>query len=212
MIKKHKVLMVITSLIILIPIVVGIVLWDKLPEQLPTHWGVNGQPDNYTSKFVAVYGMPALLLLIHWACIFFTSLDPKNKDIDKKPLMLVFWICPVVSILAVTMVYSVSMGVGLDVNTICIIFLGVIFIVIGNYLPKCRQNYTIGIKLPWTLDDEENWNKTHRFGGIVMTAGGFVLLLLAAFKSIPLAVAVVFIIAIIPGVYSYLIYRKKNHL
>ena len=89
--------------------------------------------------------------------------------------------------------------------------MGVIFLVTGNYLPKCRQNYTIGIKLPWTLDDEENWNYTHRLAGKLWMIGG-VLIILLGFQTVvpPMAVSltIIVVVTMIPAIASYLYYKK----
>ena len=88
--------------------------------------------------------------------------------------------------------------------------IGILFIILGNYLPKCHQNYTVGFRLPWTLDDENNWNKTNRLAGYIMVFGGFLIVITSLFDMAHWAV-MIFIIAIviIPSVYSYLLYRKK---
>lgn len=92
------------------------------------------------------------------------------------------------------------------------ILVGVVFIIIGNYLPKCRQSYTVGIKLPWTLDSEENWNRTHRMAGGLWMAGGAVLMLLSLLGQISVFIflPVVLVMTLVPTVYSYLLYRKLN--
>jgi uncharacterized membrane protein len=94
------------------------------------------------------------------------------------------------------------------VEVVTPLLIGIIFTIVGNYLPKCRQNYTIGFKIPWTLHSEENWNKTHRLGGIVWTIGG-VLTIISTFIGftallLPIMLAMVFV----PMIYSYLLYRK----
>ena len=96
----------------------------------------------------------------------------------------------------------------INVEMIGRIFVGIVFVVVGNYLPKCRQNYTVGIKLPWTLHDENNWNATHRFAGPVWMAGGVSLTILGIFGLELLFAAVLLIIAILPMIYSYLYYKK----
>ena len=78
--------------------------------------------------------------------------------------------------------------------------IGVLFMIIGNYLPKCKQNYTMGIKLPWTLDDEENWNRTHRFAGFLWVAGGVVIAINAFLKWEWLFLVVVFAMVLIPTI------------
>ena len=89
------------------------------------------------------------------------------------------WICPVVSLLAGFMSFSSALGMGLRIEKLVLIFLGILFIVIGNYLPKCKQNYTIGIRVMWALEDEENWTATHRFASRLWVGCGVVILLLA---------------------------------
>ena len=102
------------------------------------------------------------------------------------------------------------MEINIDVLLITNLICGVTFIIAGNYLPKCKQNYTIGIKLPWTLNDEENWNYTHRISGKIWVAGGLIVLLTAILKQMWITVVVLSVIAIVPFILSYLFYKKKN--
>jgi len=101
-----------------------------------------------------------------------------------------------------------------NVNVMANLVVGVIFVFTGNYLPKCRQNYTIGIKLPWTLSDEENWDKTHRFAGKIWMLCG-VLEIIVGFLPIArfeiVTIALILLATIPIAVYSYLLYRKKMH-
>ena len=179
MIKKLLPKLIFTSIIILIPILVGLALWDRLPEQVPVHWDINGAVDGYATKVQAVLAMPLLLVVFQWICAIGTSLDPKKKNINDKMFTLVLWIIPVISLVCNSMVYATALGRQVNVNVIMPLFMGVLFIIIGNYLPKCKQSYTMGIKLPWTLEDEENWNKTHRFAGFIWVVGGVIIMLSA---------------------------------
>ena len=88
------------------------------------------------------------------------------------------------------------------------IFLGLLFAIIGNYLPKCKQNYTIGIKIPWTLHSEENWNRTHRFAGRIWVAGGLIIMLTGFYGSFVIFFSVTLLIALVPILYSFLLHRK----
>ena len=96
----------------------------------------------------------------------------------------------------------------IDINLIMPILFGLLFTVIGNYLPKCKQNYTIGIKIPWTLDSEENWNKTHRFAGIFWVVGGLATLVLGLFGGAWAYIPIMLAMGIAPIVYSFLLFRK----
>ena len=209
MIKKHKTALILTSLVNLIPILIGLLLWDQLPEQLPSHWGINGEVDGWASKTTAVFLMPCMLLALHWLCVFASCSDPKSKSYPPKVFQLVLWICPGVSLLINTMVYAAALDFPLDVELLMPLFMGALFIVIGNLLPKMRQSYTIGIKLPWTLHNEENWNKTHRFGGKVMVAGGVFILSTAVWGNFWILFGTLVLMMLLPTIYSYRLHRKQ---
>ena len=210
MIKKNLPKLIITSLIILIPIVIGLILWDKLPDQVPMHWNAQGEVDGYGTKFQAVFLMPLILVAFQWVCVLGTSLDPKKQNINDKIFTLVLWIIPVISLLCNSMVFATALGHKVSVEIIMPLFMGAFFVVIGNYLPKCKQSYTVGIKLPWTLDNEENWNKTHRLAGFLWVIGGVIIMATAFLGAFWLFFVVLIPMVIIPFVYSYLLYKKNK--
>ena len=213
MIKENKGKLILSSLLTLLPIIVGLLLWDKLPDRIATHWGVNGEPDSWSSKTLAVFGLPAFICAIQWIGAFVTSADPKSKNMNGKAIGMIFWICPLISLFTCGFMYSNALGITLSATKIASLLLGLIFIPIGNYLPKCKQNYTIGFKIPWTLDNEENWNATHRFGGKVLVIGGFAIMLSAFLPDsyvIWVAIGMTAIMALLPIIYSYLYFRKHK--
>lgn len=212
MIKKNLKRLALTSVIILLPILAGVILWDQLPDIVPIHFGANGKPDGYATRFVAVFVMPLVLLAFHWICTLATAADPKNKNIDKKALGLVLWICPMISLLVNGVIYVTALGIAIDIPMIFGLFFGCLFVVIGNYMPKCRQSYTMGIKLPWTLENEDNWNRTHRFAGRLWTLGGLLTIVTAFLGNafIFVFLGLVLLMVIIPTVYSYLLYKKNK--
>lgn len=209
MIKKNKVTLIVTSLIMLIPILVGLMLWEKLPEQVPYHWNINGEVDGWAGKTQAVFLMPLFMLAMHWVCVFASTADPKSKNYHPKSILLVLWICPVLNLVLNTMVYAAALNYPVDIEIIMPLLLGITFILIGNLLPKCRQSYTMGIKLPWTLHNEENWNKTHRLAGKLWVMGGIVIMASALIGSFWILIAVIALMVAIPTVYSYCLYRKQ---
>lgn len=210
MIKKNLPKLIITSLIILIPIVIGLILWDKLPDQVPMHWSAQGEVDGYGTKFQAVFLMPLVLVAFHWICVLGTSLDPKKQNINDKIFTLVLWIIPVISLLCNSMVFATALGHKVSVEIIMPLFMGALFVIIGNYMPKCKQSYTVGIKLPWTLDNEENWNKTHRLAGFLWVIGGVIIMATAFLGAFWLFFIVLIPMVIVPFVYSYLLYKKNK--
>ena len=212
--KEHKGKLILTSLLVLLPLAAGLLLWNQLPEQLPMHWNAAGEIDGWGSRLMVVCAEPLFLLVIHWVCVVVCFIDPKNKGQNRKALGLVLWICPAVSLLAGFMTLSSALGMGLRIEKLVMIFLGILFIVTGNYLPKCKQNYTIGIKVMWALDDEENWTATHRFASRLWVGCGVVILLLAflpwAAVSLWIVLGLVLAATLASVLYSYIFYRKKH--
>ena len=212
MLKRNKLTIILTALITAAPMLLGLALWSRLPETIATHFDMNGVPNGWSSRAFTVFGLPLFLVAVHLLCAFGTMMDPKRKNIQDKMYKLVLWICPVISVLVCTTVYLYALGVNVDMARTAEVMVGILFIIIGNYLPKCRQSYTMGIKLPWTLHDEENWNATHRFGGWLWMAGGVAYLLLALLgvRSTALMLAFLLVMVLVPTVYSYLYYLRHK--
>ena len=211
--KNKKIKLMISSLVILLPIVFGLIFWNQLPERIATHWGPNGDPDGWSSRELAVFALPLFLFAIHWLCVLVTSKDPKNKDKNQKAQSLVLFIIPILSLLVNGMMYMTALGMPLRVEMIMPVFFGLLFIVLGNYMPKCRQNYTIGIKISWTLNSEENWNATHRFAGKLWMIGGALIMLAAFLPTTYIFVAffaITTLMVIAPAIYSYNFHKKES--
>ncbi|MBQ2991181.1 MAG: SdpI family protein [Clostridia bacterium] len=209
--SEYGVLLVITSVVILLQTVVGVIIWDRLPETIATHFNVNNEPDGYSSRTFTVFGMPLMLLALHWICLLLScSGNQKLASADPRVRRLCVYIIPAISLLMVGVTYGNALGIEMDVGRIVLVFLGALFLVLGNYMPKIRHNYTTGIKLPWTLADEEIWNKTHRMAGPVWMIGGLALIACSMFVGdIELAVAVLIMVILVPTVYSLATYMKK---
>ncbi len=206
----NKRTLVLTSVVILLPMFLGLALWNKLPEEVPTHFDFSGTPDGYSGRLFAVVGLPLFILACHLFSAVVMRADPKKQNISEKLMNIVLWICPVVSLYVSAMVYSYALGYAINAARAGTFLVGILFVVVGNYLPKCRQSYTVGIKLPWTLDDEDNWYHTHRFAGCVWMILGLAILiigLLGSFPSILLAAPIAAVV--LPTVYSFL-YAKRH--
>ncbi len=214
-IKRYKITIIITTLITLIPILFGLIAWNRLPDQIATHWGTDGQADGYSGKAFAVFGMPCILAVLQLFVSFITLNDPKRSNIHKKPLTLVFWIIPVMSLIVNSITYAIALGMEIDVGIVVFILIGILLIVLGNYMPKLQQNYTVGIRVPWTLNSTENWNRTHRLGGKTFILGGFLLIIagflgsvMGDYGTLAAIIVIVLICAGVPAAYSYYLYRK----
>ena len=115
---------------------------------------------------------------------------------------------PVVSMVTNGSVLLQAAGKTVDIGVVVNLLCGVMFLVIGNYLPKCKQNYTVGIKTPWALDNEENWNKTHRFAGWCYMIVGICFFINSILNFEVVIVIAIAICALLPCVYSFLLYKK----
>jgi len=207
--KLNKKVVVLAGLLCLVPILFGLIFWNDLPDLMPTHFGMNGKTDGWSSKPFTVFGLPVIIMALHFLCVYGTMADPKKANISDRIMKLIVWLCPAISILCSGMMYAFALGYELKIVFWTMLLTGVVFIVVGNYLPKSRQNFTVGIKIPWTLNDSDNWNATHRFGGRIWIAAGVLMLATAWFEQPWVLVPVLVLAGLAPVMYSYLLYRRK---
>ena len=211
MIKRNKNLMILTSALILLPILLGLLLWGRLPDRVPSHWNLQGQVDGWSGKAFSVFFLPLFLLAAHWFIVGCMCLDPKSKNIEGKALALSLWVMPVFCILMSSFVYASALGVPMDIRFFLALIFGLMYILVGNYLPKCRPNYTIGIRVPWTLDNDSVWTATHRLAGKIWVVCGVVLLLTVFFGYFwPVLLASVLISSLVPILYSIRLSRQDH--
>lgn len=210
MLKQNKLNILITSLITLVPMFVGCILWNKLPDSIAIHFGLDNEANGWSSKPVAVFVIPIVMVALHLICLAVTSVDPKYKNIGKKPIEIAFWIIPVISLVMCVVVYGSALDVNIDIGFICNLLMGVLLIILGNVMPKVKQNYSFGIKNPWTLDDADNWNRSNRLGGWCMVIAGVIITISSCWYSMWITITMIILTILVPTIYSYLLYCKKN--
>lgn len=213
MIKNNKWKLIIASVVTLLPMVAGLILWNRLPESLPVHWGFNGEIDGYGSKGMTVFFLPIFLLFIFWVCTFADKFDKRNENRNKKLQGVVLFIIPLLSCVCSFVTYATALGYNVKAANIIVFVMGFVFVLIGNYMPKCTQSRTLGIKIKWTLENEENWNATHRFSGKIYLICGAVTMIAALFLKKTLAfvfLPILFLNVLLPVIYSYVFYKKHK--
>lgn len=210
--KWNLKLVTLTSLMLLLPILLGFILWDKLPQKIPSHFNLLDQVDGYSSKVEFVVYLPLMMLAVHLFSLFVTSQDPKRRHINPKIFRLLYFLVPMVSLVMTGGIYGYMFGWLTSPSRYLIGIISLVFIMIGNYLPKVKQNYTVGIKLPWTLNDEENWDKTHRLAGRLWVIGGSLSLIISVGlkELLWLCLPIVLIMSVFPCLYSYRLYLKRG--
>ena len=209
MMKQYKKELIVSTALTLLPAAAGLLLWSWLPDRIATHWGINGA-DGWSSRAFAVFFLPLTLLAAHYLTLFLVFRDPKNRDQSKKVVKLVFWLIPAVSVLMGGITYALALGWEFRLSGLLSAGLGLMFLAIGNYFPKCRPNRTVGIRISWTLGSEENWNATHRFAGRVWVIGGLIMVLSMLLPEVPGMIVTILAVAalsLLPLAYSYRYHR-----
>lgn len=206
-------------LIIIAPAIYLAIVWNQLPETVAMHYDLPGNPDRYGNKKELI-GLTAILIgvniLVYLLLTNIYRLDPKKYAADNKDRLgrIAFAVSIFMSALLLFIIYS-SRQNNIKLNA-SIIFSGVglLFAVIGNYLPNLKPNYFAGLRLPWTLESPDNWKKTHALAGRLWFAGGLFIAAICLFLPAVLAIIVFFVvmcvITIIPCVYSYRIYKAQK--
>ena len=193
-------------------LIVGFLLWDSLPEMMPSHWNIEGEIDAYLEKSTWIWIFPGITLLLTLMFPFLSRIDPKKEkySLFRRPWLILQMVF--VGFFAYLYFVSLYLTLNPSVPITGFVFggIGVMFVLIGNYLGKVRQNWFMGIRTPWTLDNEEVWNKTQRLGGwmfliagLVIFAEAFIQWQIAWVMGISIGIA-----AVVPIVYSYFLHRK----
>lgn len=209
MMKKYKWSLLLGSLLSLSPILIGLLLWNQLPTKLPTHFSTGNTPDGWSSKAITVFGLPLFMFAMMWFCFLFTHVDPKRQNISPKLIRALVWFMAALSPIVVCSSYAIALGINVNITLLTYLIIGLMLLVIGNYLAKTKQNYSAGIRIPWTLSSEENWNRTHRFSsrlfifcGLAMIANGFL-------DSKILLFFIMAVLIVIPYAYSFFLFKHK---
>ena len=199
MIKENKWKFIISSLITLLPMLFLI--------------PINGVDGKFAKNFgIFFLVMPLIMAALHIFCMFFESRQQRKQEQNKKITNIIFWIVPIISVYVCSLMYALTLGLEIGVGVFMAPLMGVMFIVLGNYMPKARQNHTFGIKIKWTLENEENWNATHRFAGKLWVAIGVILLITAFLPEMVYIVSFMVLIAVAVVacvLYSYRFHKKQ---
>lgn len=209
--KKH----LLSIILIAISAATWLVCFPSLPEQVPVHWGADGA-DGYQPKAMAFFTLHALMIGIYLFMTAIPKIDPKKKNykyfskayyVTNLSIVILFFIINMLILLT-------SLGYDIPMKSLAVLLVGLLFLVIGNYMQQAKQNFFFGIRTPWALMDETNWRKTHRLGGRLFMIGGVMILLtffLPANYEMYIIFSVVAMVSVIPMAYSYLLVRKIDN-
>jgi len=199
----------------LFSVIMAIGLFQIMPDRMITHWGIDGQPNGWMSKFWGLAMFPLINIFMLGVYFFVPKFEPKKdnlahfrNDYDE----LILWIFGVLNYIFV-LSYLYNLGFVFDMGKMIMPGLGVLYIAIGRILPKAKQNYMVGIRTPWTLSSEVVWNKTHRLGGKLFIASGVVSLLAVWLPNkwgFVMSVGSIILASLIVMIYSWKEYERNK--
>ena len=191
--------------------------WGQIPDsaQLPIHWGLDGTPDGFAPKGVALAGLPLLILGIGLLLAFVPRVDPRAENLARSATAYRAVAFAAIAFLVGIHGVTVAAALGMTVNMPVAVGLGIgmLFVVIGNYLGKTRSSWTFGIRTPWTLSSEQSWDRTHRLGGYLFMGLGALIIgasALAPELSMWAMLAGTGVVAVVLVVYSYMVWRDDR--
>ncbi|MBE6703695.1 MAG: DUF1648 domain-containing protein [Ruminococcaceae bacterium] len=194
----------ITSIVCLLPIIAGLILWNKLPDSVPIHFDMYNNPDNFAPKWFAVFGLPIFMVVLQAICCVINDINAAKHGERVKLERATKWIIPIMSVLLCAVTYIYALGVKLDIRICVTMIVGVILIVIGNYLPKFDyiKNYDI---------NTEKARIINRFIGFETVIMGILFLVSLFFPPMATIVCLILLIpyAIIAISYGIYICKKK---
>ena len=209
----------IVALLIIAPFIYGALIFPNLPSRIPTHFNIEGKADAWggpSSIFIGPGIMGAVSVFIYVLMSNLKTFDPKKYDEANDALYSNFAVLTVafLSALSTIIIYSSTHADEVNVGKLILPLIGLSFAGLGWYMPKFKQNYFVGFKLPWTLENETNWNETHKVAGKLWIYGGlfqavvtFILPMKFGMIAFMLAIAVM---VIIPSIFSYRLFKKGN--
>ncbi len=208
--KKHVLPLTMIGLLIL----AWILAFPKLPEQMPIHWDVNGEANGFASKLNAMFSTLGIMVILYLSMAFLPKVDPRKtnyKYFSKSYNIMLNAILGVLFVINILMLAN-AMGYDVPIGSIGPVVVGIIFMILGNYLPQVRSNFFIGIRTPWTLSSDEVWKKTHRAASKIFFFGGLVMIL-ATFApvnwKVPVLFTVIALTIVAPYIYSYLLFKRN---
>lgn len=213
--KKTTKMQIFISILSLLPLILVLATYSILPSKVPNHWDLDGTITYDDKNTLFIIAFVTILIAVLFPVL--VKIDPKKRNYQKfLPSYQAFQAFMMIFMLAVTAIIVIEALRPNTVNvpTIVLIMVGLLFVLLGNMMPRFRSNWFCGIRTPWTISSEQIWTKTHRLGGRMFFASG-ILIFLSAF--IPnnnirfgLVISFALISSIVPYIFSYLLYKKEQ--
>lgn len=203
--------LIITSLVCLLPIICGLIFYNKLPESIAIHWGIDNNPNGYFSKPAFVFGMPVMMLILQIFSSIVSDLSDKNPEANKKAVTVYKWIIPTITVVLYIVTIAIALGNNLDIRKIVMILLGILFIISGNYMPKVRSDYYMNSKIFWVKNrDEKLVNKAIKISAYGLIIFGILFILSILFKTIVSVIITITVLLFFLFIYLYVYIKSRK--
>jgi uncharacterized membrane protein len=202
-------------IVVVAMLALAVIAFPSLPDPIPTHWGFDGQPNDWGSRWT-IFLMPGMAALFTFLFSLFERIDPKRinyRAFQKAWFAIRFGIILFLGFIEAVMIYvALNPEYNDKVGVLVTAGVGILLIVFGNYMGKIRQNWFVGLRTPWTLDDPEVWQKSQRVAGWAFVVAGIAILIMALTGGLNpwIFFLIVFCSAFAPVFYSYFLYKKKH--
>lgn len=190
--------------------------WPQLPDRLPIHWNIHGDVDGWGNKFMGLLFVPLIVLGIYVLMVVLPWFDPGKANYQS--FQRVYGIIRIAIVAYMSAVYAAmsyaAFGHKLNMTSVILPLVGILFIVLGNFLSKIRPNWFVGVRTPWTLSSQLSWDKTHRLAGWLFIVMGFLFVPVALLQTTWSLVAVLICDGLCLNwivIYSYLVFRSDPH-
>ena len=177
--KKNRKTLILSVIICLLPMILGMVFYHKLPEQMPIHFTINDEPDNYANKNFALFGIPLIMAIVQAICLIAVNIKLNKLKTNEKPkiLKIMEWFIPVVSVLFYVIMVEVPLGSTVYVGKSICLILGILLMIIGNYIPKMSYEMSKTTFHPMPKS-EKSFRKMSKIMGYSFIVMGIVLLIM----------------------------------
>jgi uncharacterized membrane protein len=200
------------TLLVFVAVAISVWAYPLLPERVPTHWDIAGNPTAYSSRIVASFLTPGIMGILLVLLLLLPAISPRGFRLGESAGAFYTAMLAVMAfaLLMHAMLIRAALTDGRASIALLFAAIGVLFIVLGLLIAKAKKNFWFGIRTPWALASDEVWARSNRFGGRLMVAGGIITVLASPFKNaaMPLLVGIIVVIGFAPIVYSYIIYRR----